>query len=167
MGYFNPIFQFGLKKFFKKCTEIGVDGLIIVDLPPEENKFIEKYTKKYGVYNIRLLTPTTDARRLKKILKHTNGFLYYVSVMGITGTKKPSILSVGKSIKKIKQHSNLPICVGFGITSKSQIIDLNKICDGCVIGSAIVKFIEEFDLGKITEKKMLVLISDFLENLKK
>lgn len=166
MGYFNPIFQYGLEKFFKQCAKIGVDGLIIVDLPPEENNYIRKYTNKYQVYNIRLLTPTTNKKRLKKILKHTDGFLYYVSVMGITGTKKPSLLSVEKSIKQIRQFSNLPICVGFGITKKSQVKDLNKVSDGCVIGSAIVKFIEEFSSGKTTERKMLELISDFLGNLK-
>ena len=166
MGYFNPIFQFGLEDFFKKCNKTGIDGLIIVDLPPEENNYIEKYTRKYNVHNIRLLTPTTNQERLKDILKHTNGFLYYISVMGITGTKKPSITEVKKSVKKIKKFSKLPVCVGFGITSKNQIKDINKFSDGCVIGSVIIKYIEDFSNGLLTESKMLHNISDFLAKLK-
>ena len=149
-----------------KCKRIGIDGLIVVDLPPEENKYIEKYTKKFEIHNIRLLTPTTDNKRLKKILKHTNGFLYYISVMGITGTKKPSITKVENSVKKIKKISKLPVCVGFGITNKNQINNINKFADGCVVGSAIVKYIENYSEGKITESKMLKNISDFLTKLK-
>ncbi len=167
MGYFNPIFQYGLERFFKKCRIVGVDGIIVVDLPPEENDYILRFTKKFNIHNIRLLTPTTNKKRLKQILKYTNGFLYYISVMGITGTKKPSILEVEKSVKEIRKMSNLPICVGFGITNRNQIKNLNRFSDGCVVGSAIVKFIEEFCKGKVTEKKMLTSISDFLANLQK
>lgn len=165
MGYFNPIFQFGLEPFFKECKKIGVDGLIIVDLPPEESNYIDKFTQRYEIFNIRLLTPTTGNLRLKKILKNTDGFLYYISVMGITGTKKPSINSVESSIKKIRKISSLPVCVGFGITNKNQIKNINKISDGCVVGSAIIKYIEEFFAGKYTEKKMLKGISEFLDKL--
>ena len=167
MGYYNPIYKFGKERFIKKCIELGVDALIIVDLPPEEDHYINIYTKKYNVHNIRLLTPTTHKERLKKILQHTSGFIYYVSVMGITGTKKPSINEVKKSLKKIRKISNLPICVGFGIKNKNQIQSLNKFSDGCVVGSAIVSFIEEFDKGKYSENQMLKNISDFLANLKK
>jgi len=110
MGYFNPIFQYGLKKFFQQCSFIGIDGLIIVDLPPEENEYIEKFTKEFNIHNIRLLTPTTNKKRLKKVLKSTNGFLYYISIMGITGTKKPSIVAVNKSVKQIKKMTSLPVC---------------------------------------------------------
>ena len=167
MGYFNPIFQYGIKDFFFNCSAVGIDGLIVVDLPPEEDHYINLYTKKYNVHNIRLLTPTTHKERLKKILKQTSGFLYYVSVMGITGTKKPSINEVKKSLEKIRKISNLPICVGFGIKNKNQIQNLNKFSDGCVVGSAIVSFIEDFEKGKYSENKMLKNISDFLANLKK
>ena len=104
MGYFNPIFQFGLKKFFLRCSRVGVDGLIIVDLPPEEDSLIKNYTHKYNVYNIRLVTPTTNKIRLKKISKSSKGFLYYVSIMGITGTKKPSLSLLKKSVLEIKKH---------------------------------------------------------------
>ena len=165
MGYFNPIFQYGLEPFFKKCKQAGVDGIIVVDLPPEESSYIDKFTLKYEIFNIRLLTPTTESFRLKKILRNTNGFLYYISVMGITGTKKPSIISIERSIKKIRKISDLPVCVGFGITNKNQIRNINKISDGCVVGSAIIKYIEDFFNGKYTEKKMLSEISEFLDKL--
>ena len=167
MGYFNPIFQYGLKDFFLKCSSVGIDGLIIVDLPPEEDHYINAFTRKYNVHNIRLLTPTTNKERLKKILRHTSGFLYYVSVMGITGTKKPSINEVRKSLEKIRKISDLPICVGFGIQNKKQIRSLNRFSDGCVVGSVIVSFIEDFHKGKYSENKMLKSISDFLANLRK
>ena len=167
MGYFNPIFQYGLKDFFLNCSKVGIDGLIIVDLPPEEDHYINSYTKKYNVHNIRLLTPTTHKERLKKILQHTSGFLYYVSVMGITGTKKPSIIEVRKSLEKIRKISKLPICVGFGIKNKNQIQSLNKFSDGCVVGSGIISFIENFNKGKYSENHMLKSISDFLANLRK
>ena len=165
MGYFNPIFQYGLERFFRKCKNVGVDGLIIVDLPPEESNYIDGFTQKYKIFNIRLLTPTTESSRLKKILKNTNGFLYYISVMGVTGTKKPSIISIERSIKKIRKISSLPVCVGFGITNKNQIKSINEISDGCVVGSAIIKYIEDFSAGKYSEKKMLTSISEFLDKL--
>ncbi len=167
MGYFNPIFQFGLKKFFVNCRRVGVDGLIVVDLPPEENSYINLYTEKFNIHNIRLLTPTTDQERLRKVLKHTKGFLYYISVMGITGTKKPSLKGVKNSVQNIKSKSKLPLCVGFGITKRDQVKEINKFADGCVVGSAIVKFIEEFDKKKFNEKVMLNNISNFLVNLRK
>ena len=138
-----------------------------MDLPPEEDHYINAFTRKYNVHNIRLLTPTTNKERLKKILRHTSGFLYYVSVMGITGTKKPSINEVKKSLEKIRKISNLPICVGFGIKNKNQIQSLNKFSDGCVVGSVIVSFIEDYDKGKYSENQMLRCISDFLANLRK
>ena len=160
MGYFNPIFQFGLKKFFSSCKIVGVDGIIVVDLPPEESELINVYTKKYGIHNIRLITPTTDKKRLKKILKFTSGFLYYVSIAGITGTKKPSILDVKNAVNKIKINTNLPVVVGFGIDNYKQAKALSKFSDGCVIGSAIIKIIEsnkEQNKFKISKK-----IEDFL-----
>jgi len=166
MGYFNPIFQFGLKSFFSKAQLVGVDGLIVVDLPPEENELISKYSKESNVDIIRLITPTTNAKRLKKILKSTSGFLYYISIMGITGTKKPSVLSVKSSVTKIKKTSKLPVVVGFGIDNSKQVDEINKFSDGCVIGSAIVKIIEELYKKKISEKTMYKTIDHFLTKLK-
>jgi len=166
MGYFNPIFQFGLDSFFKRCKKVGVDGLIIVDLPPEEDDLIIKYTSKYNVFNIRLITPTTDTKRLKKISRLSKGFLYYVSVMGITGTKKPSISKVKKSVLAIKKVTNLPILIGFGINSSKQTREINKFADGYVIGSAIINLIEDTKFKKYSSKVILSKIKLFLSNLK-
>ncbi len=167
MGYFNPIYQFSLKKFFIKCKSVGVDGVIIVDLPPEENDLINQYTIKYDVHNIRLITPTTDSNRLKKVLKHTSGFLYYVSIAGITGTKKPLLSGVKGAISKIKQNTKLPVLVGFGIDSHQQIKSLNQIADGCVIGSAIIKIIEDSLNKNLNSEKISKNIGDFLLKLKR
>ena len=113
MGYFNPIMQFGIERFCENSQNVGIDGLIIVDLPPEEDKLINSYTTKHNVHNIRLVTPTTHKTRLKKILKHSSGFLYYVSIMGITGTKKPSIEHLKKKVGDIKKKTLLPFYLLF------------------------------------------------------
>ena len=167
MGYFNPIYQFGLKKFFSNCNNLGVDGLIIVDLPPEEDDLIQNLTIKNNIHNIRLIAPTTEINRVKKIAASSKGFLYYVSVMGITGTKKPSIESVKRSVSSIKKYTNLPILVGFGINSYSQIKKLNQFSEGCVVGSAIIKIIEESKKKEMTNQKILTNINKFLIKLKK
>ena len=165
MGYFNPIFQFGLDSFFKRCKQVGVDGLIIVDLPPEEDNLIIKYTSKYNVFNIRLITPTTDTKDSKKYLDRPKVF-YYVSVMGITGTKKPSISKVKKSVLAIKKVTNLPILIGFGINSSKQTREINKFADGYVIGSAIINLIEDTKFKKYSSNVILSKIKLFLSNLK-
>ena len=167
MGYFNPIFQFGLKKFFQICKKVGVDGLIIVDLPPEEDSLIKNYTQQYNVYNIRLVTPTTNKERLSKISKSSKGFLYYVSIMGITGTKKPSISILKKSILKIKKNTKLPVLVGFGINNANQVKEINKFANGCVIGSAIINLIEDSKKGNYSIEKTLLKIKLFLSKIKK
>ena len=167
MGYFNPMFQFGLNKFFLQASKVGVDGLIIVDLPPEENELVEEISRKFKIDIIRLLTPTTDKNRLKRILKSTTGFLYYISIMGITGTKKPAIQMVNKAVKQIKKNTNLPVVVGFGINNSKQVKDINKIADGCVIGSVLVRIIEDFSMGKISKEKMYKNLNNFLQQIKK
>jgi len=167
MGYFNPIFQFGLNNFFAKGRIVGIDGIIIVDLPPEEDCLIEEQTKKNNIYNIRLIAPTTSKERIKKISNSSRGFLYYVSIMGITGTKKPSIESVKKSVNSIKKTTSLPVLVGFGINSNEQIKKLNQFSDGCVVGSAIIKIVESAIPKKLPHQKILNNIKNFLKNLKK
>ena len=167
MGYFNPIYNYGTEKFINKILSLGVDGIIIVDLPPEEDvEFCDMAIEK-GLSFIRLATPTTDSVRLSKIMQKTDGFLYYVSITGVTGSMKPDIVKVKEAVSDIKAQIKIPVCVGFGIKNKSQIQNLNKFSDGCVVGSAIVSFIEEFDKGKYSEDQMLKNISDFLANLKK
>ena len=167
MGYFNPISQYGIENFFLDSSKFGVDGLIVVDLPPEENHLILDHSKKYDVDIIRLLTPTTTPKRLKKILKSTSGFLYYISIMGITGTKKPTISLVKKSVQRIKKYTSLPIVVGFGINDSQQVKEIGEFAEGCVIGSAVVKIIEDYSMGKISNLKMQDTINNFLLKINK
>ena len=142
MGYYNPIFNFGVEKFVRESKNAGVDGFIIVDLSPEEDKEFFDPVSKSDLYFIRLITPTTDAKRLKKVLKKSSGFLYYVTITGTTGTKKATIKDINSSLSLIKKFSNLPVAVGFGITTKKQISEISEIADAAVVGSHIVKFIE-------------------------
>ena len=143
MGYFNPIYKFGKDKFIRNCVELGVDALIIVDLPPEEDDEFYFEAEKYNLSVIRLVTPTTDEKRLKKILLNASGFVYYVSITGITGTQAPDIGNVQNNIKKIKQVTDLPIVIGFGIRSPDQATLMSEVSDGIVIGSAVVDLIKK------------------------
>jgi len=142
MGYYNPIFIYGVDKFVRESKNAGVDGFIIVDLPPEEDKEFYDPVSKSGLDFIRLITPTTDAKRLKIVLKKSSGFLYYVTITGTTGTKKAPIKDIKSSLSLIKKFSGLPVAVGFGITTKKQISEIAEIADSAVVGSHIVKFIE-------------------------
>ena len=142
MGYYNPIFIYGVEKFVRESKNAGVDGFIIVDLPPEEDQEFFDPVSKSGLDFIRLITPTTDAKRLKIVLKKSSGFLYYVTITGTTGTKKAPIKDIKSSLSLIKEFSDLPVAVGFGITTKKQISEISEIADSAVVGSHIVKFIE-------------------------
>lgn len=142
MGYFNPVLQYGVDKFINDCKEIGVDGLIIVDVPPEEADEIAPKAQQKGISFIRLLTPTTDQSRLDKILGVASGFLYYVSVAGITGTASADPKVVGAHITSIKKQTSLPIVAGFGIKTPQDAKAMANIADGIVVGSALVQTIE-------------------------
>ena len=142
MGYYNPIFNFGAEKFVRESKNAGVDGFIIVDLPPEEDKEFFDPVSNSDLNFIRLITPTTDAKRLKIVLKNSSGFLYYVTITGTTGTKKATIKDIKRSLSLINKFSDLPVAVGFGITTKKQISEISEIADAAVVGSHIVKFIE-------------------------
>ena len=166
MGYFNTYYQFGLKQFFIQAKKNGVDGIIIVDLPPEEYNQLSNYEKKYNIDLIRLVTPTTNQKRLKMILNNSSGFIYYVSIMGITGTKKPSLLRVKKSVKEIKKNTNLPVLVGFGIKNKSQITQISKFADGAVIGSSLIQIIEDSIQKKNKSEIIVKKVSSFIKSLK-
>ena len=168
MGYYNPIYKFGKKKFINKCLEIGVDGLIIVDLPPEEDEefYIEAEKNKLSI--IRLVTPTTNEKRLNKILFNATGFVYYVSITGITGTQAPNIEDASKSLKKIKSVTDLPVVVGFGIRSSSQALSMANISDGIVVGSAIVDLIKSsLDKDDNPTKNTLNSCIDFIIKVSK
>ena len=138
MGYYNPVYIYGSERFLKDAKEAGVDGLIIVDLPPEEDSELCLPALDAGLNFIRLATPTTDEKRLPKVLTNTSGFVYYVSVLGVTGTKAPDASNVSDAVAKIKNHTDLPVAVGFGVRTSKQAEAIAKGADGVVVGSALV-----------------------------
>lgn len=138
MGYYNPIYSYGNECFLDKASQSGVDGLIIVDLPPEEDEELCLPTLDAGLSFIRLATPTTDDIRLPVVLANTSGFVYYVSITGITGTRAPDVASVGSAVARIKQKTNLPVAVGFGVRTPEQAEAIARCADAVVVGSALV-----------------------------
>ncbi len=163
MGYYNVILHYGLQRFVKKCVSCGVDGLIVVDLQPEEDKELINILKKNDIKLIRLVTPTTDEDRLKLILKNASGFLYYVSVVGVTGQKSADIDELEKSVKFIQKYTDLPIIPGFGVKSSIDVKNICRISNGAVVGSSIIKIIEE---NLDNKDKMLKEIDFFVKELK-
>ena len=143
MGYYNPIHYYGNLKFIKNAVSSGIDGLIVVDLPMEEDEEFYNLSYKNDLPLIRLVTPTTDEIRLRKILKNARGFVYYVSVTGITGTKSASVKDVNNKIKIINKITDLPVIAGFGIKNSIDAKKLSSISDGVVIGSSLVKKIDD------------------------
>nr|WP_300311719.1 tryptophan synthase subunit alpha [Halomonas sp.] len=139
MGYYNPIYRRGVERFVGEAREAGVDGLIVVDLPPEHDDELCLPAAKAGLNFIRLATPTTDAARLPGVLTNTSGFLYYVSSTGVTGGEAPSVERVQAEVDSIRQHSDIPIAVGFGIRTAEQASAIGRFADGVVVGSALVE----------------------------
>jgi tryptophan synthase alpha chain len=138
MGYYNPIYIYGVDRFLADATSAGVDGLIVVDLPPEEDIELCLPALNAGVNFIRLATPTTDDKRLPAVLANTSGFVYYVSITGITGAAAPDAARVGAAVARIKRHCNLPVAVGFGVKTAAQASAIAQHADGVVVGSALV-----------------------------
>ena len=143
MGYYNPIWRYGPERFLDDARAAGVDGLIVVDLPPEEDDELCAPARGHGLHFIRLVTPTTDDRRLPKVLGNASGFLYYVSITGITGTKAPLADQVGAAVARLRRHSSLPVAVGFGIRTPAQAAAIARVADAAVIGSALVGHIAD------------------------
>ncbi len=144
MGYYNPILHYGLECFCVDAAKAGVDGVLVVDLPPEEDLELKNLAEKNQLDFIKLVTLTSDENRIKTIAQHASGFLYLVSILGITGTKSANLIDLQNHLQKIKKISDLPVAVGFGIKSKAQIEEIKNIgADGVVVGSALVKVIEE------------------------
>lgn len=143
MGYYNPIYIHGVDRFLDDAKNAGVDGLLVVDLPPEMDDELCLPAVNAGINFIRLATPTTDNKRLPKVLANTSGFVYYVSMTGITGQALADTDSVATAVKNIKNHTSLPVAVGFGIKTKEQAAKIGQSADGVVVGSAIVKAIAE------------------------
>jgi tryptophan synthase alpha chain len=138
MGYYNPIYIYGVDKFLVDAKSAGVDGLIIVDLPPEEDSELCLPAMKAGLNFIRLATPTTDDKRLPAVLANTSGFVYYVSITGITGSASADTAQVGAAVARIKRHTQLPVCVGFGIRTPEAARGIAQNADGAVVGTALV-----------------------------
>jgi tryptophan synthase alpha chain len=143
MGYYNPIYSHGVDRFLIDAKAAGVDGLIVVDLPPEEDAELCIPARDAGLNFIRLATPTTDNKRLPKVLQNTSGFVYYVSITGITGAAAAQSSDVAPEVARIKSQTDLPIIVGFGIRSPETAKAIASVADGAVVGSAIVKMVEE------------------------
>lgn len=138
MGYYNPIYSYGVPAFLKDAKAAGVDGLIVVDLPPEEDEELCIPALKAGLNFIRLATPTTDDHRLPTVLRNTSGFVYYVSIAGITGTRSAANADVTAAVARLKRHTDLPVAVGFGIKTADQAAAIAKVADAAVVGSALV-----------------------------
>jgi tryptophan synthase alpha chain len=171
MGYYNPIYVYGVERFLVDAIAAGVDGLIVVDLPPEEDVELCLPALKAGLNFIRLATPTTDDGRLPKVLTNTSGFVYYVSVAGITGTKAPDVGRVTQAVARIKRHTELPVAVGFGVRTAAQAKAIAAGADGVVVGSALVEAIRSSLDGQgnataRTPDAVLSLVSDLARGVR-
>lgn len=160
-SYLNPITQFGIEEFAQQASKVGIDGVLALDLPPEESKPYVQSFKKAGLKSIFLISPTTDVERIKKINKMANGFLYYVSRLGVTGIQENLGFGLENRLKEIKQNSSLPIAVGFGISKPEHVKELSSLCDAVVVGSAIVKKVEE----NIGNSSLIENVTQFVKSL--
>ena len=142
MGYYNPIYIYGVERFLVDAKSAGVDGLIVVDLPPEEDAELCLPALKAGLAFIRLATPTTDEKRLPAVLKNTAGFVYYVSITGITGAATPDFGKVAGAVERIKRHTALPVVVGFGVKTGAHAAAIARGADGVVVGSALINAVQ-------------------------
>jgi tryptophan synthase alpha chain len=163
MGYYNPIYVYPVDRFIADAAEAGADGLIVVDVPPEEDAELRPAATAAGLNFIRLATPTTDARRLPAVLANTSGFVYYVSIAGITGTKAPDLTEVGGHVGRIKAETSLPVAVGFGVKTEKQVSEIAGLAEGVVVGSALVGAIaqsldNEDNATRATEPQVLALV---------
>ena len=171
MGYYNPIYVYGNERFIADARAAGVDGLIVVDVPPEADEELCLPALKAGLNFIRLATPTTDKERLPAVLKNTSGFLYYVSITGITGAAAPIVNDVHKQVAAIKSETALPVVVGFGVRSGEQARAIAQGADGVVVGSAVVSTIEkslnsEGQATAATPKNVLELVQELSSALR-
>ena len=160
MGYYNPIYVHGVDKFLVEAREAGVDGLIVVDLPPEEDDELCLPALKAGLNFIRLATPTTDAKRLPKVLSNTAGFVYYVSITGVTGAAAPNAVNVGAAVARIKGHTHLPVAVGFGVRDAASAKAIASVADGVVVGSALVEAVRlSLNEGQATNRTVAAVVA--------
>jgi tryptophan synthase alpha chain len=166
MGYYNPIYIYGVDQFLADAKSAGVDGLIIVDLPPEEDTELCLPAMKAGLNFIRLATPTTDDKRLPAVLANTSGFVYYVSITGITGSASADTAAVGEAVGRIKRHTRLPVCVGFGIRTPEAARGIAQNADGAVVGTALVEALRaSLDAEGHATAKTVTAVADLAASL--
>jgi tryptophan synthase alpha chain len=161
-GYFNPIFSYGVERFAESAHKAGVDGVLVVDLPPEEAQELRIYTDVASLDFISLIAPTSGKDRLKTILKTATGFLYYISITGVTGTVAPKIDDIAREIAKIRKLTKMPIAVGFGISNAAQAKEIGALADGIVIGSAVIKLIDK----NRDNDNLVKIVSDYTREIK-
>jgi len=166
MGYYNPIYIYGVERFLKDAKSAGVDGLIVVDLPPEEDEELCLPALRAGLNFIRLSTPTTDDKRLPAVLANTSGFVYYVSITGITGSAAPDVGKVTEAVARIKRHTKLPVAVGFGVRTAEQAAAIAAGADGVVVGSALVSALKaSLDGNDKATAKTVTAVTDLVAEL--
>ncbi|MGD0142531.1 MAG: tryptophan synthase subunit alpha [Rhizomicrobium sp.] len=165
MGYYNPIHHYGTARFARDAAAAGVDGLITVDLPPEEDEVLRIPAAAQGLDVVRLATPTTDAKRLPTILDGASGFLYYVSIAGVTGTKSFSASAVREAVAKLKAHAQIPCAVGFGIKTPQQAAEIARFADGAVVGSAIVSLMADAAKTGLKRAELVENVVNFCASL--
>ena len=159
-GYYNPIHTYGISRFSVDAKQAGVDAILVVDLPMEEADFFRAEMNKQNIHFISLIAPTTSKERIRQIVQKARGFLYYISIAGLTGTTVPNFENVSEKIKLIRKETDLPIVLGFGISSSEQAKNLSSVADGIVVGSAFVKRIEENQGNKDLTKKIYQFARD-------
>ena len=152
MGYYNPIHAYGLKRYAQEAKKSGLSATIVVDLPPEESGALDRELKRVGIDLIRLLTPTSDRRRIQKVVQRSGGFIYFVSVTGITGSSVKGEETIGKKVAEIRRSTKLPIVIGFGISTPTQAGRLARMADGVVIGSALVKAASHYGVASLQKR---------------
>lgn len=168
MGYYNPIYIYGVDKFLADAKSAGVDGLIVVDLPPEEDEELCLPALKAGLNFIRLATPTTDDKRLPVVLTNTSGFVYYVSITGITGAAAPDASKVSTAVERIKRHTKLPVAVGFGVRTTEQARAIAECANGVVVGSALVDALRKtLDQNGKASAGTVAAVTDLVSQLSK
>ncbi|MBF0676786.1 MULTISPECIES: tryptophan synthase subunit alpha [unclassified Pseudomonas] len=165
MGYFNPIHHYGVARFVADAKEAGVDGLIVVDLPPEHNADLCDPAQAAGIDFIRLTTPTTDDARLPVVLENSSGFVYYVSVAGVTGAGSASMDQVEEAVTRLRRHTDLPVCIGFGIRTPEHAAEVAKRADGAVVGSALVDRIAKAESKEQAVNDVLALCREIADGV--
>jgi len=168
MGYYNPVYSYGVGAFLKAAKEAGVDGLIVVDLPPEEDSELCLPALQAGLNFIRLATPTTDDKRLPAVLRNTSGFVYYVSIAGITGTRSAATTDIATAVARLKRHTSLPVAVGFGIKTADQAAAVARDADAAVVGSALVqKIADNLTDASAAKEAVLALVRDLAAGVRR